>query len=253
MSRLTTEDWHRRFVQQAAWTQPLRRYLYQRVGLLAAQRIMEVGCGTGALLEELSQACSGRMTGLDLDFARLSFARQSAAQANLTAGDALALPFKPASFDLTLCHFLLLWLPAPLAGLREMMRVTRPGGAVLALAEPDYGGRIDYPLELARIGVLQAESLRRQGADPIMGRKLAGLLRRAGLEQVESGVLGGEWRQMAPEADRQGEWEVIRADLQDTLSLAELDRLQPVDQAAWQSGERVLFVPTFYAWGRVPV
>jgi len=74
-----------------------------------------------------------------------------------------------------------------------MARITRPGGAVLALAEPDYGGRIDYPIKLAQMGKWQIESLRLQGADPLMGRKLATIFNSAGFDSVETGVLGGQW------------------------------------------------------------
>jgi hypothetical protein len=132
-----------------------------------------------------------------------------------------------------------------------MARVTRPGCAVLVLAEPDYGGRIDSPAELTILGKLQTEALRRQGADPETGRKLASLLRDAGLKDIEIGVLGGQWRGNTSVNNWQSEWEILANDLQDLLSAQELARLRVKDITARQSGERILFVPTFYAWGRV--
>jgi hypothetical protein len=129
-----------------------------------------------------------------------------------------------------------------------MQRVTRPGGWVLALAEPDYGGRVDYPEALAEAGRLQAEALRAQGAEPNMGRRLMALFRQTGLAQVSAGVLGGQWHSDDP-GDWRAEWAVLRADLGDRLTEAEYELLYRIEAEARQTGERVLFVPTFYAAG----
>ena len=91
------------------------------------------------------------------------------------------------------CHFLLLWVQSPQDILKEMKRVVQPGGAVLALAEPDYTGRIDYPPELEPLGRWQAESLRKQGADPDAGRKLRHWFVSAGITPIESGIMAGGW------------------------------------------------------------
>jgi hypothetical protein len=153
--------------------------------------------------------------------------------------------------------------------------VTAPGGVVLALAEPDYGARIDYPPELARLGFWQREALRVQGADPDMGRKLKAIFSQAGLEDVEAGVLGGQWTGTPSEQAIESEWEVLEADLKDTpIDLLvggklpggpleeeqreeflemELGRLWRVEQQAYEQGSRILYVPTFYAWGRSPI
>ena len=248
---LSPADWHARFTRQAAWTRALRAYLFPRAGVTEAARVLEVGCGTGAILAELP----GRIplvAGLDVNAAHLSLARDNAPRARLTRGDALALPYADSAFEVTLCHFLLLWAAAPLQVLREMRRVTRPGGAVLALAEPDYGGRIDYPQELAALGEWQRQSLRRQGADPLMGRRLAGLFHEAGLQTVETGVLGGQWPGFPDWEERESEWAVLESDLAErSPEPAPWASLKALDRSATERGERVLFVPTFYAWGRV--
>jgi SAM-dependent methyltransferase len=252
--RLTPVDWHARFCQQAGWTRHLRQHLFERAGLPSAHRVLEVGCGTGAILADgpaPNRAGEPVWFGVDINPDFLALAMRNSPASCLALAEALALPFPSASFDLTFCHFLLLWLPDPLQALVEMARLTRPGGAVLALAEPDYGGRIDFPPHLQPLGRWQAQALLRQGADPHLGRKLASLCAAAGLSAVESGVLGAQWS-AAPDASSQaGEWRLLRADLEGMVDPGTLDRLQALDSAAWQSHQRVLFVPTFYAWGKV--
>ncbi len=246
---LPPESWHAHYYQQAQWTYNLRRYLFERAGLAEARRVLEVGCGTGVILSELTMLTRGLAFGADISQDNLLLAMRIIPGATLANADAQALPFPSGAFDFSLCHFLLLWVGDPLRAVCEMARVTRPGGAVLALAEPDYGGRIDFPEALAPLGQRQADALRLQGADPLAGRKLAGLFHRAGLVSVESGVLGGQWSEPPSDEDWELEWQALAADLGPS---ADLDRLRALDQSAWQSGERVLFVPTFYAWGCVP-
>jgi SAM-dependent methyltransferase len=247
---LSLPAWHARFRQQAGWTRDMRRYLYERAHLREARRVLEVGCGTGAITTDLADCSAATIHGLDLSLSHLAFAAQQAA-AGWTCGDALALPYVSGAFDLTCCHFLLLWVKEPAAALAEMRRVTRPGGAMLLLAEPDYGGRIDYPPELVLLGQWQREALKRQGADVEMGRKLSALLTHAGLQAVETGVLGGQWGPTASLEAHTLEWTVLQADLADLADPEVLQRIQALDQAAWQRRERILFVPTFYAWGWV--
>lgn len=205
------EAWHSRFIHQAAWTADLRRFLFERAGLAQARRVLEVGCGTGALLESLeaSVPASCRVYGLDTAPSFLKYAHSHLAASRLVHGDAYRLPFCTASFDIIFCHFFLLWISNPVSVLEEMAAATRPGGAVLAFAEPDYGGRIDYPKPLETLGKLQTEALQRQGADPFTGRKLALLFHQAGFEQVETGVMGGFWGSRRSQEDNESEWSMI--------------------------------------------
>jgi hypothetical protein len=76
------------------------------------------------------------------------------------------------------------------------------------------------------------------------------LLRGAGLEHVQAGVLGAEWSETASEAETELEQATLRADLEGQISGDELEQLLAADRAAWTRAERVLYVPTFYAWGR---
>lgn len=241
-------SWHDRYLQQAGWTAQTRHYLFEKVGLNDSSRVLEPGCGTGAVLSD----CPGSfLAGIDWDLKNLQVARQSAPRAHLACANALSLPFPQGGFDACISHFFLLWVDAEQA-LAEMMRVIRPGGWVIALAEPDYGGRIDRPIELAELGRLQAEALEKQGADPLMGRKLAGFFADAGLQDVLTGIIGGEWSTRGMADGWELEWAALESDLAGQISPEKLAELRRIDAAAWAHGERILFVPTFYALGRVP-
>jgi SAM-dependent methyltransferase len=247
---LSIAEWHHRFQQQAAWTLAVRQYLFARQGLNTAARILEVGSGTGVITSWLSGYAKARGYGLDISMPALQFAREQGSRAIPCAGDARWLPFQADTFDAVVCHFFLLWVSHPADALMEMARVTRPGGPVIAFAEPDYGGRIDYPPELVELGHLQAEALRSQGADPEMGRKLSSLFHVAGLSEIETGVLGGQWQGLPSKETLQSEWATFESDLAGTVPAQHLRELRQVDEKAWQNGQRVLFVPTFYAAGR---
>lgn len=244
-------DWHARFAQQARWTHPLRRYLYQKTRIADARRILDVGCGPGVILSELAQSAPAAVHGLDLNRPALKQAAAHAPHAALTCADAHSLPYPPSTFDISLCHYLLLWLSDPLSALREMRRVTRAGGHVLALAEPDYTRRVDRPAALAPLGRLQTESLARQGADVAVGARLAALFAQAGIALVETGELAHAASALPAPGEWDLEWAVLRADLAGVASDADIQKYQQLDAAARQRGERILHVPTHFAWGRV--
>jgi ubiquinone/menaquinone biosynthesis C-methylase UbiE len=250
-SALTPQDWHQRFQQQAHWTHDLRAFLYPRAMLSDAKRVLDLGCGTGVLFTELSAQTDGIVFGLDLQYQNLALALENE-HSQISQGDAHHIPFPSSIFDISLCHFLLLWVLDPARVIGEMVRVTRPGGLVMALAEPDYGGRIDYPPELEKLGIWQIESLQKQGADPFIGRKLSALFHKTGLQDIETGIMGGQWRGTSHSDEIGIEWSILESDLgksgQDDIVL---DEMKELNAQAWASGERVLFVPTFYAIGWV--
>jgi SAM-dependent methyltransferase len=250
---LTPLAWHRRFKQQAGWSQQIRHHLYERAGLQTAQRVLDVGSGTGVLEEEIQSIIAGQIHAIDINFSYLRFALASSSQNSYpTLGDAQDLPYNDSLFDITFCHFVLLWLSNPVKAIKEMVRVTRTGGSILALAEPDYGGRIDFPPELELLGHWQQRALQDQGADPFMGRKLAGLFNQVGLVNVEWGVLGGQWHTHFDDEEWNIEWTILRSDLASIGLEQDLNRFQRLDLSAFHEGKRVLFVPTFYAWGLKP-
>jgi SAM-dependent methyltransferase len=245
-------DLNSRYEQQATWTRATRESLFALAGIGAGSRVLDVGCGTGAVARDVLSSTSGiSLTGVDIDLGSLQFAQRMSPEIRLAAGDADALPFREASFDAAFFHFVLLWLSDAGEALGEAVRVTRVGGHVIAIAEPDHEARIDAPQEMEGLGRLQIESLRRQGADTRFGRKLRGLLEAAGLAEVRFGVIGGEWQRQDQTGLIESEWSMLARDLGTTLPKGELDRLEGLDREAWEAGRRVLFVPTMYGMGRV--
>ena len=253
MASKFTIDWHERFQQQASWTKSVREYLFQRCSLNPFSRVMEIGSGTGAILEGLSNQ-NFALFGLDINETHLSQAIVNASEASYIQGDAHYLPFPTNSLDLVLCHFLLMWVENPIWVLGEMTRITKPGGNILAIAEPDYGGRIDFPKELEKMGSIQTDSLELQGADPFIGRKLSSLFHKAGLTNIEAGIIGSQWSDSPELNSWECEISVFESDYLFTSNAfdnSEFERLIVLDKKARQKGDRVLFVPTFYAKGLV--
>jgi SAM-dependent methyltransferase len=243
---------HERYSHQADWSRLNRERFYSTLAFKPDFRVLEVGSGSGVITKELTSLHPIQVYGLDIDPAITAFAASRDSSSRYIVGDGSQLPFPSASFNTVLCHFLLLWVHSPERILEEMARVTIPGGRIAALAEPDYDARIDYPETLELLGVLQSESLQRRGADSFMGRRLRALFSDTGLTEVISGVLGGEWSTTVKDEEVNSEWVTLHSDLEHTLSDAEIKKYRAMDQEAHQDGQRILFVPTFYAFGRVP-
>ena len=237
-------NWHSRYLQQAAWTRELRAYVFEQAGISNANRILEVGCGTGAILSSL--ATPAALHALDLEPAALNECRINAPTVSLARADAHYLPYPDKSFDIAYCHFLLLWVHDPLQVVREMARVSR---TVLALAEPDYSLRVDEPAALTPLGAWQTESLRRQGADPSFGALLAETFHQAGINLIETGPIQSE-AVMRSDQDWENEWAVIEADLEGIAPGEEIQKMKKLDESARKRGERTLYVPTYFAWGK---
>ena len=242
---------HSRYTQQARWTGELRSHLFADAGIASAQRILDVGCGTGAVLGTIIHGPRTELHGLDIDIAALAWAKSEDKDAHFGCGDAHHLPYRRATFDIVFFHFVLLWLRHAEIAVSEARRVTKPGGVVIAFAEPDYGGRIDHPNGFSRLAEWQKEALQARGADPCIGRRIREVFHDADLHNVQSGVLGAEWSDAQASEERELEWEMMERDLAGRLDPDELARYRKLDTYSRNVGERVLYVPTFFAWAKV--
>ncbi|MFZ2357779.1 MAG: class I SAM-dependent methyltransferase [Anaerolineae bacterium] len=159
--------------EQAAWLAPARSWLLQRANVDQRRSLLDLGCGFGVVSQELARLSRGQVVALDHSLPALLTAAAGLAASPPACADAAHLPFADASFDLVFCQLALLWMPLE-PTLAEVRRIMQPGGVLLAI-EPDYGGMIEQPAELAT-RELWIAGLARAGADPLVGRKLPGLL-----------------------------------------------------------------------------
>jgi len=106
--------------------------------LAGGELIADVGCGNGAYLAELAgRGHAGPVLGLDLSPGMLRAARGRAPEAGLAVTDAAALPMADGAVDVALAMHMLYHVPEPAAAVRELRRVTRPGGRVLVALNGD--------------------------------------------------------------------------------------------------------------------
>lgn len=243
-------DWHERFSVQAGWTKELRQYLYQQVGLNEKSHVLEVGCGTGVITSELKQYTKIPASGIDIQFDRLLVAKKQDPASNYDCADVYHLPFANNSFDFVTAHYLFLWLKEPVQAMFEALRVLKPGGSLIALAEPDYLARIDSPQALWALGEMQTKALIQQGANPMAGRLLPTQFDQAGFGDIQYGISGYQVKSNEIPDWFDSEWKTLENDLASQASTQELEALHKFDLNAYKNGSRVRWVPTFYAYGK---
>jgi SAM-dependent methyltransferase len=178
---LCPDDLHAIYVRQARWFAGERNRLFRRVDIAQKRRVLDLGAGTGVMLPQLAWRTSGLVVGVDCDGAVLRLG-----EGNRVIATGESLPFSHASFDLVFTQMFFLWARNVPGVLHEIRRVLEPGGALIAAAEPDYGGVIDFPEGASGIREYAA-GLAAQGADIHVARKLAACLHDAGFS-VEVGT-----------------------------------------------------------------
>lgn len=153
-------------------------------------RWLDVCCGSGVLTEAVIKRCApARVAGIDASPQQIEFASAHRARSvvNFETGDAMALPFPEASFDIAVCGLGLNYVPDPERALREMCRVTGPG-RVIAVYVWDYaeGARFLREFWDAAAAVdRQASAYDQAHRFPLCNPEaLRKLFERAGLEKV---------------------------------------------------------------------
>ena len=161
---------------------------------------LDLCCGAGRLSARLAEA-GAKVSGLDFSAEMLRRARRAAAGADLRAGDAAALPFADARFDLALCSFGMMHLPDQPAALLEVRRVLRPGGRFLTAVwagpetSPAFGAMMRALRELGDMSAAPPQP------DPFVfarRRSAAALMGAAGLQLEGHEVIRPAWRLKTP-------------------------------------------------------
>ncbi len=183
------------------WSGELITALYRHLGVEPGITAVDIGCGSGFFTRLIAKGLQGqgRVIGVDIDEKLLRSARELAEKEGLTpliefkSASAYRLPFPEDFADAVACHTLLYVLGNPLKALREMVRVTKPNGRVVAV-EPDYRGCVIYnPFderydELAyKFNAALIKAFKEiYGADLCIGSKLPSIFIKAQLKQIEA-------------------------------------------------------------------
>jgi SAM-dependent methyltransferase len=179
------------FLERAGRASPAREAAerwFELVPLGAGQSVLDAGCGIGLMLPRLARAVgsSGRVTGLDHSADLLERAHERVlaealdSQADVRLGDVNHMPFPDASFDVATAERVLMHQEDPTDTLREMRRVVRPGGLVVAI-EPDLRScRLEGNLDGGAFA-LMLERLVKGVRHPSVGLELNRRMHEAGL------------------------------------------------------------------------
>jgi SAM-dependent methyltransferase len=171
------------------YSRPLAPQLADFAGVAAGSAVLDVGCGPGALTAELVRRVgAGSVTAVDPSEPFVAAARARNPGVDVGRASAEELPFPDAAFDAALAQLVVHFMADPVAGLREMGRVTRPGGTVAACVWNHAG---DGPLALfwGAARELDPDVDDESGLAGAREGHLASLCREAGLEDVDDRAL----------------------------------------------------------------
>jgi SAM-dependent methyltransferase len=171
------------------YSKPLAAEFAEFADLVPDGRVLEVGCGPGALTSELvARVGAGNVTAADPSEAFLAALRERLPEVEVVQASGADMPFEDGSFDMSLAQLVIHVMDEPVAGLREMARVTREGGVVAACVwDFTDGGPLGPFWKAAR--ALDPE-IKDEGAWPgTRAGHLAELFREAGIADVVDGAV----------------------------------------------------------------
>jgi len=130
------QRWADRQQSQDVVLAPVSNVLVDRAKAMAGERIVDVGCGCGAISIALAQKVgrTGHVLGIDISAPMLARARQLApadARIDFALADATIYPFDPASFDLLVSRFGVMFFAEPTRSFANMRKALRPSGRLV--------------------------------------------------------------------------------------------------------------------------
>ena len=157
--------------------------------LRPGMRVLDVGCGPGTITRDLGALVGpdGEVLGVDSSADVVAQAAEGCElpQVRFAVGDALHLDLPDGAYDVVHAHQVLQHVADPVAALREMRRVTRPGGLV-AVRDADYAAMTWHPAvpALDRWREVYRAAARAHGGEPDAGRRMLSWARAAGFTDV---------------------------------------------------------------------
>jgi SAM-dependent methyltransferase len=172
------------------FSEPLAAEFAEACGVRAGQRVLDVGCGPGALTAELVRRLGvDAVTAIDPSPPFVDAAAARFPRVDVRTGAAEDLPFADATFDAALAQLVVHFMTDPVQGLREMRRVTRPGGTVGACVWDHGGGQGPLSLFWRAVHDLDPDATGEADRAGTHEGQLVELAAAAGLTDVEAGTV----------------------------------------------------------------
>ena len=175
------------------YSAPLAPRFADFAGVTVGHHLLDVGCGPGALTGELvARVGADHVSAVDPSEPFVQAARERNPGVDVRLAPAENLPLADRSFDVSLAQLVVHFMSDPVAGLREMARVTQPGGAVAACVWDFAGERAPLSVFWAAARELDPEAMDESNLAGAREGQLGELLRQAGLRDVEAESLSVE-------------------------------------------------------------
>jgi SAM-dependent methyltransferase len=175
------------------YSRELSPQLADLAGVVDGQRVLDVGCGPGALTAELvGRVGAAAVAAVDPSAPFVDAARERFPQVDVHHAAAEELPFADDSFDASLAQLVVHFMADPVAGIVEMSRVTRPGGAVVACVWDYAGGGAPLASFWRAARALDPDAVDESGLAGAREGQLAELFAAAGLADVVETSIGTE-------------------------------------------------------------